>query len=133
MELPAARWHEALFRRRSRRTYTSSVPEADKLARLDQVCREFLPFPEVRSVLIRSSPETLFKGLVGNYGRVRGASVVIAFVGRMESPRVQEAAGYTGEGIILEATALGLATCWVGGGRLNSTASPAVNVLVSTA
>ena len=115
MELPAARWYEALFRRRSRRTYTSSAPEADKLDRLDQVCREFRPFPEVRSVLIKSSPETFFKGLIGSYGRVRGASVSIAFVGRMESPRVQEAAGYTGEGIILEATSLGLATCWVGG------------------
>jgi len=39
----------------------------------------------------------------------------IAFIGEMSSPRVQEAAGYTGEGIILEATAVGFATCWVGG------------------
>jgi hypothetical protein len=33
----------------------------------------------------------------------------------MDSSLVQEAVGYTGEGIILEATALGLGTCWVGG------------------
>jgi len=33
----------------------------------------------------------------------------------MNSPFVQEQVGYTGEGIILEATALGLNTCWVAG------------------
>ncbi len=33
----------------------------------------------------------------------------------MDDPFVQEEVGYTGEGIILEATALGLDTCWVGG------------------
>ena len=33
----------------------------------------------------------------------------------MNSPFVQEEVGYTGEGIILEATALGLNTCWVAG------------------
>jgi nitroreductase len=33
----------------------------------------------------------------------------------MEDPAVQEKVGYTGEGISLEAEALGLGTCWVGG------------------
>jgi nitroreductase len=115
MELPVSRWYDAIFRRHSRRTYSPIVPEAEKMSRLDQVCREFRPFPEARSELVRSSPEAVFKGLFGNYGRVRGAPLYIAFIGRMDSPRVQEAAGYTGEGIILEATALELATCWVGG------------------
>ncbi len=115
MELPVARWYEAIFRRLSRRTFTHRVPEEEKLIRLEHVCREFRPFPEVRSELVRSSPETVFRGLLGKYGRVKGALMYIAFIGRMDSPRVQEAAGYTGEGVILEATALGLSTCWVGG------------------
>jgi nitroreductase len=33
----------------------------------------------------------------------------------MDNPNVQEQLGYTGEGVILEATALKLGTCWVGG------------------
>jgi nitroreductase len=115
MELPVASWYEAIFRRHSRRTYSIQVPDADKLNRLERVCREFRPFPEARSELVRSSPEAVFKGLIGDYGRVKGALMYVAFLGRMDSPRVQEAAGYTGEGIVLEATALGLATCWVGG------------------
>ena len=115
MELPVERWYPAIFKRHSRRTYSGQVPEEDKLARLDRACREFRPFPEVRSQLVRKSPETVFKGLVGHYGRVNGAPMYVAFIGEMRSPRVQEAAGYTGEGIILEATALGLDSCWVGG------------------
>jgi nitroreductase len=115
MVLPVDRWYPAIFKRHSRRTYSAEVPEENKLARLDHVCREFRPFPEVRSELVRRSPETVFKGLVGHYGRVNGAPIYIAFIGKMSSPAVQEAAGYTGEGIILEATALALDTCWVGG------------------
>src|SRR4030043_796962 len=115
MDLPVERWYPAIFKRLSRRTYVAEFPEEDKLDRLDQVCLEFRPFPEVRSQLVRESPETVFRGLFGRYGRVKSAPVYIAFVGEMSSPGVQEAAGYTGEGIILEATALGLATCWVGG------------------
>ena len=39
----------------------------------------------------------------------------IAFIGNMNSASVQEEVGYTGEGVILEATELGLNTCWVAG------------------
>ena len=115
MDLPVDRWYRAISTRVSRRAYSPLLPEKEKLARLTQVCREFRPFPEVRSVVVLRQPEDVFKGLVGSYGRVAGAPAYIAFIGRMDSSRVQEAAGYTGEGIILEATALGLATCWVGG------------------
>jgi len=115
MELPVDRWYRVISTRLSRREYSAQLPEEDKMARLAQVCREFSPFPEVRSELVQKSPGDVFKGLIGSYGRVNGAPAYIAFIGRMSSTRVQEAGGYTGEGIILEATALGLATCWVGG------------------
>lgn len=57
----------------------------------------------------------IFRGIVGGYGKVTGAPAFIAFVGDMRAPSVHEDVGYTGEGIILEATALGLGTCWVAG------------------
>ena len=38
-----------------------------------------------------------------------------AFIGDMKASSVQEEVGYTGEGLVLEAMALGLDTCWVGG------------------
>ncbi len=114
-DLPVAAWYPAIFERHSRRNFTLPFPEDNKLARLERVCREFRPYSAARAELVRSSPGAVFKGLLGNYGRVRGALIYAAFIGRMDSPLVQEAAGYMGEGIILEATSLGLATCWVGG------------------
>jgi len=52
---------------------------------------------------------------MGLFGKIEGAPSFVAFIGNMESPYVQEEIGYTWEGIVLEATALQLATCWVGG------------------
>jgi nitroreductase len=115
MELPVARWHAAIFNRRSRRTFSARIPEKEKTVRLETVCREFRPLSEARAELILNSPEHVFRGVVGRYGRVNGAPFYVAFIGRMSSPHVQEDVGYLGEGIILEATALGLDTCWVGG------------------
>jgi len=115
MSLPVETWYAAIFRRRSRRTYISKPVDGEKMERLDDACRNFRPFPGARSELVWNSPQPVFKGLIGRYGRVTGAPHYIAFIGAMDAPRVQEATGYMGEGIILEATALGLGTCWVGG------------------
>ena len=79
------------------------------------ICREFRPFPQARAELVAQSPDRIFRGAVGPYGKVKGAPALIAFIGDMEDPHIQEKVGYMGEGIILEATDLGLATCWVGG------------------
>jgi len=108
-------WYGAIFIRHSRRNYTGQFPEEEKMARIEKVCREFRPFAEARAELVRFRPDQTFKGLIGQYGRVNDAPCYAAFIGDMNSPHVQEAAGYTGEGIILEASALGLNTCWVGG------------------
>ena len=56
----------------------------------------------------------VFRGLIGSYGKITGAPVY-GLHRRHGDPHAEEAIGYTGEGIILEATALGLGTCWVSG------------------
>lgn len=68
-----------------------------------------------QTAMLTQSPVGVFKGAVGPYGKVKGAPFCIAFMGDMDDPNIQEKVGYLGEGIILEATALNLATCWVGG------------------
>ncbi len=78
-------------------------------------CTAFRPFPEARVVLVDHSADLVLKGAVGTYGKIKGARAFLALLGNMESARVQESAGYTGEAIVLEATALGLDTCWVAG------------------
>ncbi len=116
MDIPFSRWYPAIEKRRSRRHFDESRPiEADTLLALDTVCKRFIPFPSARSCLVTESAEGVFRGAVGNYGKIKDAPAFIAFIGNMDSGTVQEEVGYTGEGVILEATALGLNTCWVGG------------------
>ncbi len=115
MEIPVEAWYKAIFSRRSRRKYKQSTLPEDKLERLFSVCQNFRPFPEARAVLVREPRDNVYRGFIGSYGKIENAPGYIAFIGDMDSPRVQEAVGYTGEGIILEATAMGLGTCWVGG------------------
>lgn len=115
MDIPASRWYEVIPRRRSRRAFASAELEPSVLVGLRTVCQEFRPFAGVRAELVEHSADDILRGIVGSYGKVKGATTLIAFVGDMDDPHVQEKLGYTGEGIILEATAMGLATCWVGG------------------
>jgi len=109
-------WYGVLERRRSHRRFDPrQAVSPERLAALKRVCDGFRPFPAARSVLVTDFTEDVFRGIVGSYGKVTGARTFIAFVGDMTNPNVQEMVGYTGEGVVLEATALGLNTCWVGG------------------
>ncbi|MCJ7488330.1 MAG: nitroreductase family protein, partial [Candidatus Aminicenantes bacterium] len=115
MELSVESWSLAIASRISRRSFAVEAPGEALLARLERVCREFRPFPEARAALVREPVDEVAAGIIGGYGRVSGAPCYLAFIGQMDSARVQECVGYTGEALVLEATSLGLSTCWVGG------------------
>jgi len=114
MEIPCSRWYEAIWIRRSRRQFDPRQLDQYALEGLGVVCKSFRPFEGVRAVLVDNAPDAVFKGIISNYGKIKGAPAFIAFMGNMEDPNVHEKLGYTGEGIVLEATALNLGTCWVG-------------------
>jgi len=115
MEIPASKWHRAIKQRRSRRQFDPIPLEPNILSHVNSICNDFRPFPDARTVFITEKPETVFKGAIGPYGKVKNAPAFAAFIGNMENPNVQEHVGYTGEGIILEAESMNLATCWVAG------------------
>jgi len=116
MEISFSTWHSAIEKRRSRRRFDPDLPiTLETVAALEKVCSEFTPFPGARSRLVTESYDSVFKGVIGSYGKVKGTQTFIAFIGDMDDQFVQEKVGYTGEAIILEATALGLNTCWVAG------------------
>jgi nitroreductase len=115
MQIPFSVWHDAISKRRSIRQYAPKPVESADLEAMRRVCAEFRPFESARAVVVADAPEGMYWGIPGGYGKIKGATSLVVFVGNMERPDVQQAVGYTGEGIILEATALGLATCWVGG------------------
>jgi len=115
MDIPAATWHRAADGRRSRRRFDQKPLKKKHLERLEAVCADFRPFESARVVLVAESPEGVFRGALGPYGKIRGAPAFMAFIGSTRSPIVQEQIGYVGEGIVLEAEALHVNTCWVSG------------------
>ena len=128
MEIPFSQWHAAIPQRRARRRYGAKDIEPELLARMQAVCRDFRPFPQARAELVTQSADEVLGGIRGSYGIIKGASAFIAFIGDMDDPHVQEKVGYSGEGIILEATASGLNTCWVAGTFRRRLASSLVTI-----
>jgi hypothetical protein len=107
-------WYPAINVRRSRRRYDKSRPiEPGRVERLHKACAEFRPFPSARVEFVAEPPDDIFTNALVFYGNIKFAPSFLAFIGDMSDRNVQEKMGYTSEGIILEATALGLGTCWV--------------------
>ncbi|OFV84444.1 MAG: hypothetical protein A2W26_14245, partial [Acidobacteria bacterium RBG_16_64_8] len=114
-EVPTAEWAAAIVARHSARTFTGREANPALLEPLERFCGG-LPGGEVaRVALVRGVPDALFTGIVGSYGRVVGATSALVMIGTETEPAAQECVGYLGEAVILEATSLGLGTCWVGG------------------
>lgn len=116
MDIPQERWYPAIMQRHSRRQFEAGKAVSPEIwQRLQMVARSFNPFPGVRIELARAGVETIFKGALGTYGKVKDAPAYMAIIADSRHPNFQEAAGYTAEGLILEATSMGLSTCWVAG------------------
>ena len=116
MHISFSNWNSAIKIRRSRRKYEASeVLRPELLSHMRKICEDFRPFPEARSVLVTDSIDKVFERIIGSYGIIRGAPAFVAFIGDTRDPHVHEKIGYTGEGVVLEATSKRLGTCWVAG------------------
>ena len=109
----AAQWRDAIRHRRSRRSFDGSPAPADALAALEALAEE-ARVPHARAVVLPEAPQSIFAGVLGSYGGISGAHSALAFVGD-GSHEADAWIGYVGEALVLEATHLGLGTCWVGG------------------
>ncbi len=115
-ELPVARWAAAARARRSRRAYEPRPIAGVAAERLGTFCREYAPFDGARAAVLVEAPPHIFTGwLLRVYGKVTSPSALV-FMGDRRLSDAAARAGYTGEAAVLEATALGLGTCWIGGG-----------------
>jgi nitroreductase len=115
-----AEWYDQIPRRISRRRYDGRPVAGELREQLGEFCAgasAAVEAEQVRVLLVDDPRRQLFTGLVGGYGKVAGTSLAAAFVGRAAGGGVpdvvQDAAGYLGEAFILEATRLGLGTCWI--------------------
>jgi len=111
----AADWLGAVARRRSRRVFDRVPVDATALEDVAGLCEVWRPYPDCRVVLVTSPSVDVFTGIIGGYGKVVGAPHVLVFVGDERSEFADQHLGYCGEAVILEATRLGLANCWIGG------------------
>ncbi|MDW7673636.1 MAG: nitroreductase family protein [Bacillota bacterium] len=111
------KWHEAIKKRRSRRQFIEKPIESGKINYLVEYCQQLNNWlgGGARAVVVTDNPEQAFKGLMGSYGKIKGAPAYVAFIGDSNDLNYQEKAGYLGEAFILEATNFGLASCWIGG------------------
>lgn len=110
---PDPSWFEAIARRISRRSYSTTPVDDATLARLADAGARFANTPlRARCEVVSAPAESVFKGIVGGYGAVIGAPAFAAFIGPQDA---QLDSGYLGEAIILEATLADLGTCWIAG------------------
>lgn len=121
----ADRWLDAVVERRSRRAYDGRPISSEALEAIEATAEAFRPFDDARAVVVREAPAAFFTGLIGSYGKVTGAPSVLVFIAG-ESPTAREHCGYTGEGVVLAANALGLRTCWLAGSFSRSAVSRSV-------
>jgi nitroreductase len=109
-------WYEAIELRHSRRKYVPTPVEPEKLETLAELIEELNRSSDAwRITLVRSHDEAIFSGIRGGYGIIKGSPSYLAFIGAPEESERHEELGYIGEAAVLEATHLGLGTCWVTG------------------
>ena len=96
-------WIDALHARSSVRQYTSA-PDKAQLDKLGETCRKL----SWQGVKIR-----MFKG-PGLKSQIKGTDVYAVIIAKRGTP--MEVEGFMGEALVLEATAMGLGTCWLGAG-----------------
>lgn len=116
MQIIKDHWYDAIFRRHSRRKFNGIPLALSEVMYLTDFASDLNHMVHgARAVVVNKSPDNVLKGAIGSYGKIKGAPAYVAFLGKIDDPHVQEKVGYIGECFILEATAKGLASCWVGG------------------
>lgn len=111
----AGEWLGAMASRHSRRAYDATPVDTDALEAISALTEQWTPYPDARVALVTTLSADVFTGAIGAYGKVTGAPHVLVFIARDRGDFSDQHVGYTGQAIVLEATRLGLATCWVGG------------------
>lgn len=96
-------WCDAVYQRSSVRKFTGA-PDKAQLDQLGVLCRKL----SWQGITIR-----MFKG-PGLRSQIKGTDVYAVIVSKQGTPAEME--GFMGEALVLEATAMGLGTCWLGAG-----------------
>lgn len=122
MEHSMERWYMLAGQRFSVRKFAGQ-PQKDAIAELKAVARR-LSCNGVRIVLKRNA--AVFPHSALWYGRISGTPVYAAFIAKKDTD--SRIIGYIGEAFILECTAMGLGTCWLGASYKKSVVAETVRL-----
>ncbi len=104
---------EASAIRISRRAYIPELICDDKKAALQKVVDNLCERSGLNIRLMENGEDCF--SLIKSYGMFSGVKSYFALSGKADDPLLHEKVGYFGEELVLEATRLGLGTCWVAG------------------
>lgn len=123
------KWFEAAKVRHSKRRYIKKELNLEVSNKLYGLIDEINNLKNgIRFMLIEGDVDSVFKGIIGSYGRIQNAPACVVFTGSASDADVEEKIGYYGESFILEAASLGLGTCWISGSYNPETAGKKVNL-----
>ncbi len=105
---------EAIQVRVSRRKYSATPIDSSKVADIKTLISQLNAESGLHMTFVEDGAEA-FNGLTKSYGLFSGVRSVILLKGAATDPHLLEKCGYYGEQVVLEATQLGLGTCWVAG------------------
>ena len=116
MKIPVQRWERAIKLRHSSRRYDSQPLSGEVKEGLRQFIDAVNSRSEgVRAVLVTAGGDKVVHSVLGSYGLFTGVCSYLALLAMPDDQYFYEKTGYLGEMCILEATALGLGTCWISG------------------
>ena len=107
-------YREAIMRRRSRRSFTSQLPDISHVQMIREIIDDINEENHLSIQMIIDEPAG-FSSLTDSYGMFKGVRNYIALVGPKDDKDLHEKLGYFGEQILLTLEILGYGTCWVGG------------------
>lgn len=105
---------QAIEIRKSRRAYLKNPIGETKIAVLKSRIEEYNQKSGL-TMRFMENGNAAFSGIRKSYGMFSGVRSLFILKGPASDPDLKEKIGYFGELLVLEAAALGLGTCWVGG------------------
>lgn len=103
---------QAILLRKSRRSYKDEPIPKEHTDALLQSIQELNAQSGLHMQLVED--KQAFASIRKNYGFFKNVPAYFVLAGKEDDPLLHEKIGYYGELLVLEATRLGLGTCWVG-------------------
>ncbi len=104
---------EAIDLRISRRSFKGQMPE-EAMKQIKELVQQVNEQSGLAFRFLHHGA-TVFGGISKSYGLFSGVGSLLVLAGKNNDENLLERIGYYGERLVLEATKLGLGTCWVGG------------------